>query len=258
MDTHTPSMTHPSIGDGETVLQRARDMIPHLQERAEEAERLRALPQATVDDLRRTGVHRVFQPARFGGSEAHFRTGVDILAALGQGCASTAWVVVQNMTHNMMLAHWPDEAQQDVWGTQPDALLSGILIPGMGRAHRVDGGYVLSGRWPFVSGVNCSDWALFTAMVPNSKGEVEDRHFIIPRHQYEILDTWHTVGLRGSASNDVVVRDVFIPEHRSITIDDLKGGGSVANIGGRPWITREREQRASQAVTWNSPAMNFA
>jgi 3-hydroxy-9,10-secoandrosta-1,3,5(10)-triene-9,17-dione monooxygenase len=135
-----------------------------------------------------------------------------------------SWVVAQNMTHNLMLAHWPDQAQQEVWGEQPDALLSGILIPGMGKAHRADGGYVLSGRWPFVSGVNCSDWAFFTAMVPNSKGEIEDRHFIIPRHEFEIIDTWHTVGLRGSASNDVAVREVFIPEHRSITIDDLKGG----------------------------------
>ena len=213
-----------SIGDGAAVLQRARDLVPALRERAEESDRLRELPRATVDDIRRTGVHRVFQPARFGGSEAHFRIGVDVLAALGQGCASTAWVVVQNMTHNLMVAHWPDEAQQEIWGTQPDALLSGILIPGMGRAHRVDGGYVLSGRWPFVSGVNCSDWALFTAMVPNSKGEIEDRHFIIPRREFEIIDTWHTVGLRGSASNDVVVREVFIPEHRSITVEDLKGG----------------------------------
>jgi 3-hydroxy-9,10-secoandrosta-1,3,5(10)-triene-9,17-dione monooxygenase len=239
MDTHLPAPLianpHASIGGGETVLQRARELIPVLRSRAEETERHRELPQATVDDIRRTGVHRVFQPARFGGSEAHFRIGVEVLAALGQGCGSTAWVVVQNMTHNLMLAHWPDEAQQDVWGAQPDALLSGILIPGMGRAHRVAGGYVLSGRWPFVSGVNCSDWALFTAMVPNPAGVVEDRHFIIPRREYEILDTWHTVGLRGSSSNDVVVREVFIPEHRAITVDDLKGGsvspGSRHNMG---------------------------
>jgi 3-hydroxy-9,10-secoandrosta-1,3,5(10)-triene-9,17-dione monooxygenase len=228
MDTHLPASlpTAPDawIGDGETVLQRARDLIPVLRERAEETERHRELPPATVDDLRRTGVHRVFQPARFGGSEAHLRIGVEVLAALGQGCASTAWVVVQNMTHNLMLAHWPDEAQQEVWGAQPDALLSGILVPGMGRAHRVAGGYVLSGRWPFVSGVNCSDWALFTAMVPNAAGVVEDRHFIIPRSDYEIIDTWHTVGLRGSSSNDVAVHEVFIPEHRSITVEDLKGG----------------------------------
>jgi 3-hydroxy-9,10-secoandrosta-1,3,5(10)-triene-9,17-dione monooxygenase len=236
MDTHaSASLAYLPVGDGETVLQRALDLIPALQARAEETERLRCLPPETIEDLRRTGVHRVFQPARFGGSEAHLRVGVDVLAALGQGCASTAWVVVQNMTHNLMLAHWPEQAQQEVWGPQPDALLSGILIPGMGRAHRVDGGYVLSGRWPFLSGVNFADWSLFTAMVPNAAGAVEDRHFIIPRHEYEILDTWHTVGLRGSASNDVVVREIFIPDHRSITLADLKGGavspGSRVNTG---------------------------
>jgi 3-hydroxy-9,10-secoandrosta-1,3,5(10)-triene-9,17-dione monooxygenase len=161
MDTHIPASLaaapHACIGDGQTVLQRARALIPVLRERGEETERQRELPPATVDDLRQTGVHRVFKPARFGGSEAHLRFGVEVLAALGQGCGSTAWVVVQNMTHNLMLAHWPDEAQQEVWGAQPDALLSGILIPGIGRANRVAGGYVLSGRWPFVSGVNCSD-----------------------------------------------------------------------------------------------------
>jgi 3-hydroxy-9,10-secoandrosta-1,3,5(10)-triene-9,17-dione monooxygenase len=222
----TPSVAapHATIGSGEAVLQRACDLIPTLRARAEETERLRELPPATTADLRRTGVHRVFQPARFGGSEAPFRIGVEVLAALGRGCASTAWVVVQNMTHNLMLAHWPDAAQQEVWGGQPDALLSGILIPGVGRARRVPGGYVLSGRWPFVSGVNVCDWALFTAFVPNDQGEPEDRHFIIPRREFAILDTWYAVGLRGSSSNDVAVDEVFIPEHRSITVADLKGG----------------------------------
>lgn len=224
---------HESIGSTAEVVQRAHDLTEVLRERAAETERLRQLPEATVADIKRTGVHRVFQPARFGGSESPFRAGVDILRALGRGCASTAWVVVQNMTHNLMVAQWPDQAQQEVWGSQPDVMLSGILIPGIGRARRVPGGYVLSGRWPFVSGVNVSDWVLFTAFVPNERGENEDRHFLIPRHEVEIIDTWHAVGLRGSSSNDVQVKEVFIPEHRSITVEDLKGGsgspGSALN-----------------------------
>ena len=221
-----PANLHQSIGTTAEVVQRAHDLIPVLRERVPETERLRQLPEATVADIKRTGVHRVFQPARFGGSESPFRAGVDILCALGRGCASTAWVLVQNMTHNLMVAQWPDEAQQDVWGTQPDAMLSGILIPGVGRARRVPGGYVLSGRWPFVSGVNVSDWVMFTAFVPNEQGVQEDRHFLIPRHQVEIIDTWHAVGLRGTSSNDVAVNEVFIPEHRSITVEDLKGGST--------------------------------
>lgn len=224
----TPGPLHASIGATEEVVARAYALIPALRARVEETERLRELPPATVADIKRTGIHRIFVPARFGGSESPFRAGVDILAATAQGCGSTSWVLVQNMTHNLMVAQWPEEAQQAVWGEQPDALLSGILIPGVGKARRVAGGYVLSGRWPFVSGVNVCDFALFTAFVPNEAGVDEDRHFILPRDQFTILDTWHTVGLRGTSSNDVVVDEVFVPEHMSTTVEALKGGDSPA------------------------------
>ena len=219
-----PSEMYRSIGSTEAVVQRAHDLIPVLRERAAQCDAMRELPPETVADIRRTGVHRVFQPARFGGSESPLRAGVEVLTAIGRGCASTAWVVVQNMTHNLMIANWPDEAQQELWGAQPDALVSGILIPGIGRARRVPGGFVLSGRWPFVSGVNVCDWAMFTAFVENDQGVKEDVHFLIPRHQFEIIDTWHVVGLRGSSSNDVKVDEVFVPAHRTITVADLKGG----------------------------------
>jgi 3-hydroxy-9,10-secoandrosta-1,3,5(10)-triene-9,17-dione monooxygenase len=189
---------HAPIGTTEAVVARARALIPVLRERAGETDRARELPPETVADLKRTGLHRVFQPKRFGGSESPFRAGIEILAAVGQGCGSTAWVLVQNMTHNLMLAQWPEAAQEEIWGSQQDALLSGILIPGIGRATSVPGGYRLSGRWPFVSGVNCSDWTLFTAMVPDGAGVVQDRDFVIPRHEYTILDTWQAMGLRGS------------------------------------------------------------
>jgi len=217
---------HPSIGSTAEVVARAHALTPVLRERAAETERLRQLPEATVADIKRTGIHRVFQPKRFGGNESPFRAGVEILCAVSRGCASTAWVVVQNMTHNLMIAQWPDEAQQEVWGENPDVLVSGILIPGIGKARRVPGGYVLSGRWPFVSGVNVCEWAIFTAMVPNDAGVKEDVHFLIPRQQFEIIDTWHAVGLRGSSSNDVKVDEVFVPDHRTITVEDLKGGSS--------------------------------
>ncbi len=217
----------------EELVRRARALTPVLRERAGETETLRRLPDATRDDIKRTGIHRVLQPARFGGPEAGFRGAVDILTAVGQGCGSTAWVLAQNIAHNFMLTQWPDEAQQAVWGEKPDAMLSGILISGIGRARKVAGGYVLSGRWPWLSGVDVCDWALFTAFVPNARGEQEDRHFVIPRAQFTIHDTWHAMGLKGSSSNDVSVDEVFIPEHMSVTVEDLKGGdtspGSALN-----------------------------
>jgi alkylation response protein AidB-like acyl-CoA dehydrogenase len=149
-----------SAGSEEDLVQRARALIPTLRGRCDETEERRSLTLETRRDLMESAVHRIFQPRRFGGVEGSLRAGVDILIETGRGCASTAWVLVQNMTHNWMVAQWPLEAQEAVWGRNPGALLSGILIPGLGKARRVEGGYRLSGRWPFLSGVNICDWAL--------------------------------------------------------------------------------------------------
>jgi 3-hydroxy-9,10-secoandrosta-1,3,5(10)-triene-9,17-dione monooxygenase len=213
----------PSVGSEKDLVARAEALIPVLRSRAEETEAGRTLTAETRRDLMESGVHRIFQPKRFGGVEGSLRAGVDILAAIGQGCSATAWVLVQNLTHNWMVAEWPIEAQEAVWGEEPAVLLSGILIPGVGKARRVEGGYRLSGRWPFLSGVNVCDWALFTAFTDGPNGEKEDRHFLLPRSDFEILDTWRSVGLRGTCSNDAEVRDTFVPEHMTTTIESLKG-----------------------------------
>jgi 3-hydroxy-9,10-secoandrosta-1,3,5(10)-triene-9,17-dione monooxygenase len=214
---------HPSVGSEQDLVSRAEALIPVLRSRAEETEAGRTLTAETRRDLMRSGVHRLYQPKRFGGVEGSLRAGVDILASIGHGCSATAWVLVQNMTHNWMVAEWPIEAQEAVWGDEPAVLLSGILIPGVGKARRVKGGYRLSGRWPFLSGVNVCDWALFTAFTDGPNGEKEDRHFLLPRADFEIHDTWRSVGLRGTCSNDAEVHDVFVPEHMTTTVESLKG-----------------------------------
>jgi 3-hydroxy-9,10-secoandrosta-1,3,5(10)-triene-9,17-dione monooxygenase len=141
---------------------------------------------------------------------------------LGEACGSSAWSIVQNISHNSMMCRWPEQAQEDVWLEDPAALLSGILIPNLGKARRVEGGYILSGRWPFVSGVSLADWAIFTAFTEGPSGEEEDRHFLVPKKDYTILDTWHAVGLRGSASHDVTLEEVFVPEHRTTTGETMR------------------------------------
>lgn len=184
------------------------------------------LPQ-TVADLKTAGSARLFQPARFGGCEAPLFSGVEVLTAIGRGCGSTAWCMVQHITHNFMLAHWPDQGQQDIWA-DPTRLVSGIFIPACGRARPVDGGYVLSGRWPLVSGVNTSDWCLFAAFTDTESPDLH-RYFALPRSQIQIVGTWRAMGLKGSASNDVAVADVFVPAHRTLSIAHLKGGTSPGN-----------------------------
>lgn len=220
--SHEEMPTIERVGTPEELVERARGLAPALRERAAETETLRQPPEATRQDIQRTGIHRLFQPARFGGADAPFRAAVDVMTALGQACGSTAWAVVQNISHNSMMCRWPLEAQEDVWRNNPAALLSGILIPNIGRARRVDGGYVLSGRWPFVSGVSLADWALFTAFTPGPDGQEEDRHFLVPKSDYQILDTWYAMGLKGSASHDVSLDEVFVPEHRTTTIETMR------------------------------------
>ncbi len=218
----------PPVGAGPDLVARAEAMIPALRERAAATEADRQPSEQTRLEIKRSGIAQLFQPARYGGAEAPIGTGIDVLAAIGRGCGSTAWIVVQNITHNMMIASWPEAGQDAVWGTTPDALVSGILIPGVGKTVKTAGGYLLSGRWPFVSGVNIADWLMFTASCAEDDG-VGERHFLVPRDQVMILDTWHTIGLKGSASNDVVVENVFVRDEMSVTMGQLKGHGSSPN-----------------------------
>ena len=222
-------ITDNKIPDGKKetqILANALALIPILRARAADTAANRQPSEETKADLKRAGIAQLLQPVRFGGAEARLRTGVDVLSAIGRGCGSTAWIAVQNVLHNLMIASWPDAAQEALWRDTPEVLVSGILIPGIGKARRVSGGYILSGRWPFVSGVNISDWLIFTGDCENEAGGVDDRHFLVPRAQAAVLDTWYTIGLKGSASNDVVVEEVFVPEHMSVTMDQLKGHGS--------------------------------
>jgi len=236
-DERVTSAPTAAAGSASEVIARTVALIPALRERAAAVDELREMLPASVADLKSAGTARLFQPARFGGCEAELFSGVDALAAVGRGCGSTAWCMVQHITHNFMLSQWPDQGQQDIWGEDPTCFVSGIFIPACGRGRRVDGGYVLSGRWPLVSGVNTCDWCLFAA-VTEEDGVDRDRYFALPRSQIEIVDTWRAVGLKGSASNDVIVSEVFVPEHRTLSIVHLKGGPSPGNAHNRSPLYR--------------------
>lgn len=202
----------------------AEAMVPFLREKAQETNSLRRPPDAVRQRLKDTGIARLWQPRRYGGAEGGLTCGADILRAVGRGCGSTAWIMAQNIMHNLMLANWSEQAQDEIWGEMPDALVSGILIPGIGKAVKVDGGFTLSGRWPFVSGCEIADWIIFTGdcMVD---GQPKEYHFVLPRDQVTILDTWYTIGLRGSSSQDCQLKDVLVPDHRVVSMHDLKGHG---------------------------------
>ncbi len=221
----------------QALINNARNLIPVLRERAAEAERDRCLPDATSQDLRRSGVARVLQPAHFGGAEGSLEHLVDVLIPIASGCPSTAWCLAQYLFHNYMIARWPVDAQKEVWA-DPTNLVSGILVPRLGKARQVDDGYELSGQWPFVSGVQPSDWCILAGMVEQEAAPDEERYFLVPTRSLEILDTWNPIGLHGSGSHDVKVENLFVPEHLSLSIKHMMGGDFPGKILNRSAVYR--------------------
>jgi 3-hydroxy-9,10-secoandrosta-1,3,5(10)-triene-9,17-dione monooxygenase len=211
--------------DRETLVERANKLVPVLRERAARCDELGRLPDETREDLRESGVARVLQPASYGGAEAHFSGMVDILNVIGSGCGSTAWCLAQYIGHNFMVAQWSERAQEALWD-DPKNLVAGILIPHLGRVEKVRGGYRLNGQWPFVSGVDACDWTILSGLVERGGRDPEERYFLVPKRDYEILDTWDALGLRGSGSHDIRAEDLFIPSHMTLPIRHLKGGES--------------------------------
>ncbi len=205
----------------EAVLAGVRELLPVLRDRAQETEDRRALAPENVKALAETGFFRLLQPARFGGHEAHpltFLTGVREIAS---ACGSTGWVASVIGVHAWQLALFPDRAQQDVWGGDTGTRMSSSYAP-TGRIERVDGGYRVTGRWSFSSGCDHATWVLLGGIVPpGDDGTPADfKTFLLPAADYTIEDVWHTVGLRGTGSNDIVVDGAFVPEHRSLSFND--------------------------------------
>ncbi|HEX4192406.1 MAG TPA: acyl-CoA dehydrogenase family protein [Stellaceae bacterium] len=224
------------------LVARARLLIPVLRQRAAETERLRRLPDETLADLQAAGLFRLFQPARYGGTEAALRAFIDIGGTLGRGCGSTSWVYNNLVVHNWMLGYWPTQMQDEIWNADPQALIgSSFVFPG-GRAEKVAGGYRLSGKWPFSSGIDASTWMMLAAPVNSADGKApEPRFFVVPKSDYRAIDNWHAMGLAGTGSKDVTVDRIFVPEHRTLPANDGKGGphpGSKENPGALyklPW-----------------------
>lgn len=217
----------------EEAVRRARELAPKLRQQAVEAETTRRLSNETIAAFVDAGLGRILQPKRWGGHEISHDAAFDVAVEMAAANGSVAWCTSLLNIHDWWLAGFPDEAQHDVWGDTPDRNIAAMVYP-TGKAVLVDGGYTLSGRWNFVSGVDYSDWAIVAAMVFEPGGPPQARHFLIPRQDYRVEDTWHNVGMRGTGSNDLVVADAFVPAHRTLAMDDFREGttpGSRINNG---------------------------
>ena len=216
------------------ALERAQALAPVLRERAAQSEADRIMLPETLADLHRSGLLRSMQPRRWGGMEFDFLAYVDIPCELARGCASTGWNAANLLIHHWMLALYDERAQEEVWGQNPDALIaSGIAYPqGQGRA--VEGGFVVSGRWNFSSGVNVADWNLLAVTVREGDQIIDHRMCLLHKSEYQVVDDWQVLGMRSTGSMTVVAKEVFVPAHRVLCMYEARGGDRFPGARGNP------------------------
>jgi alkylation response protein AidB-like acyl-CoA dehydrogenase len=216
------------------AIARARELVPVLSERAAKTEGLRRLPDETFADLLESGLLGISQPRRLGGSELTLADAFDVINLLSQGCGSTGWTYALLAAHGWFLAQFGDQAQRDVWGAEPDAVLSTSFSGGPGP-EPVEGGLRLTeGRWRFSSGVHHANWVALLAPVPQEGAAPDMQFLLMPRSEIEIIEDWRSAGLAGSGSCTIAVRDVVVPLHRTLRMRDLldaTGPGRSVNDG---------------------------
>jgi 3-hydroxy-9,10-secoandrosta-1,3,5(10)-triene-9,17-dione monooxygenase len=215
------------------LVRRAAALAPALRERAVRAERERHVPRESVEEYIASGLIHTLQPRRWGGYEQDHEVAFDIAIELGKStCGSSAWCLNYLADHACILAHFPEEAQHDVWGYNNAACIATSAKP-TGTVMVAPGGYRLDGRWAWCSGLRHSQWIMIGGLVHREGDDHPDmRLFLVPTAQVKQEDTWYCAGLSATGSNTSVLDNVLVPEHRSVsfaTLRDAHSPGSRTN-----------------------------
>ena len=227
---------------GDSVLDRVREMLPAIRDRAAQTEAERTIPRESAQDFLDAGLARILTPKRFGGTELGLHVWIDAVVEISTADAAHGWCASLLIHHPHYLAQFPQAAQEAVWSDGPDVGMAAPFGPVM-QAEPVAGGYRVSGEAGWASGVNHSTWIMVGAMLPGPGGAPDWTLFTIPPDSYEVRDTWDTVGMRGSGSNTVVLRDVFVPQDHTLRVADMREGTSPggalydAPYFRAPWVT---------------------
>lgn len=220
----TPSpQGHPAAADPQfpQLVQQASGLRSYLRDQARQTEMDRRVSAETTAKLKALHLYRAVQPRRFGGAELGLDELQQLVFEIGQGCASTGWCYAIGAATSWLVSMFPGEAQEEVWSSSPDDLAGGCIAP-TGRARVVEGGFMLAGRWSFGSNCDNCAWMSLGSMV-DGNGEVARTMFmLVPARDYQIIDQWHTMGLAGTGSKDILIEEeVFIPAHRAVSFEEV-------------------------------------
>jgi alkylation response protein AidB-like acyl-CoA dehydrogenase len=219
------AMSRRAVPTPQELIARARAMIPDIRALAGETERNRNLFPHIVERIRAAELLRTCRPREFGGFEYDGEVALRIALEISAACASTGWTVNGAVSNGMSLAHWPIEAQREIWQGDADPFTFACFAP-TGTALPVAGGYRLSGRWSFASGCDIAEWGKLGALIapPDAEPPYEGAFFLLPVADCEIIDNWFVYGLAGTGSKDILARDVFVPAHRVLRFADTRAG----------------------------------
>ena len=212
----TSSAAKPDIAD---LLARARTIAEVARERAQQTETERRVGDDMIERMRQADLFRVMQPRLYGGFEYGFDVFSQITAAIASGCGSTGWVYALLASHQWLIACFSKVAQDEVW-QDCNALAAGTYAP-VARAVPADGGYRISGVGSFCSGCDNAQWQLLGGMIPRANGAAQPGFFLLRSGDCTIDDNWHTMGLAGTGSKNIVVHDAFVPFHRTLPFAEL-------------------------------------
>ena len=210
------------------LLEALQTVLPKIAENAEKCEQERKVPEENIQLLKSIGLHKAFLPKAYGGYEISLPEFSECITALAGACGSTAWAFSLLCTHNHQLAMFPKELQDEIWGDNPDAVASSSIAP-FSTIEEVEGGIRLSGKMGWSSGVDHADWAIVGCNRINENGEKVYSFAVLPKEDYEIVDNWYALAMKGSGSKLISIDNVFIPEYRIQAAKDMMEGRSAGH-----------------------------
>ncbi len=199
------------------------ELASTLREQAQETEQLRRIPDASINAMQAAGLFKILQPKAFGGFEMDVGVFLDVVMELSAACGSSGWVYGVIGVHNWHLGLFDRQAQEDVWADDETTLTASAYGP-FGEVQSVEGGYRLSGTWRFSSGCHHGKWILIGGIAPQENGDLGFHTFLVPASDFEIEDIWHVAGLAGTGSNNIVIKDAFVPRYRAHSLGIGIGG----------------------------------
>ena len=209
------------------MIARAAALAPILRERSAASEQARACPAETVRAFHDADLHRLVQPARYGGYAMGWDTLCEVALALARGCPAQGWVLTIYGDHAQQLGMFDRRAQDDVWGANARALVSSSFFGSTGTARRVAGGAALTGKWGFLSGIDHASWVMVGNALDDGTGRPEYQFFLVPKSAGAIVDDWHVFGLSGTGSKSFALADVFVPDHRRMRMTEALDGTAI-------------------------------